>query len=319
MKKHIINFPTQFSYNPKIFNYSKISNKKFDRYIVGGMGGSGLAPYILSKETKHNILVARDYQIYQKITPSTLYIANSFSGNTVEVITQLNTVIKKNIPSLVITTGGKILEIAKKHQIPYIKLPNPKITPRMALGYNIKALLKAMDDEIELYKISALRSLLNPLVLEETGKKIAEKIFKKVPVIYTTERNSFLSYIWKIKFNENSKIPAFASVIPESNHNELEGWGDGFQQLNFQDNFFVLFIKDNKDYIENKKRIKVLAKIMKSKKIDCYDINIKNKNRWEGIFNNIILSDWSSYHLADLYQINPERTKTIDDFKEKIS
>ena len=32
---------------------------------------------------------------------------------------------------------------------------------------------------------------------------------------------------WKTQINENGKLPAFSVQIPESNHNDLEGWGGG--------------------------------------------------------------------------------------------
>ena len=31
-------------------------------------------------------------------------------------------------------------------------------------------------------------------------------------------------YRWKCQFNENAKLPAFWSVLPEADHNEVVGW-----------------------------------------------------------------------------------------------
>jgi glucose/mannose-6-phosphate isomerase len=32
---------------------------------------------------------------------------------------------------------------------------------------------------------------------------------------------------WKTQLNENAKVPAFCSVLPELNHNEVVGWSEG--------------------------------------------------------------------------------------------
>ena len=32
------------------------------------------------------------------------------------------------------------------------------------------------------------------------------------------------AYRWKCQFNENAALPAFASVLPEADHNEVVGW-----------------------------------------------------------------------------------------------
>ena len=32
------------------------------------------------------------------------------------------------------------------------------------------------------------------------------------------------AYRWKCEFNENAELPAFASVLPEADHNEIVGW-----------------------------------------------------------------------------------------------
>ena len=32
---------------------------------------------------------------------------------------------------------------------------------------------------------------------------------------------------WKNQFNENAKVPAFVGVLPELDHNEIEGWSVG--------------------------------------------------------------------------------------------
>ena len=45
-----------------------------------------------------------------------------------------------------------------------------------------------------------------------------------VPVIAGAELAAAAAYRWKCQFNENASLPAFASVLPEADHNEVVGW-----------------------------------------------------------------------------------------------
>ena len=45
-----------------------------------------------------------------------------------------------------------------------------------------------------------------------------------MPVIAGTELAAAAAYRWKCQFNENAGLPAFASALPELDHNEVVGW-----------------------------------------------------------------------------------------------
>ena len=45
-----------------------------------------------------------------------------------------------------------------------------------------------------------------------------------VPVIAGAELAAAAAYRWKSQFNENASLPAFASPLPEADHNEVVGW-----------------------------------------------------------------------------------------------
>ena len=160
-----------------------------------------------------------------KISRDETLILSSYSGNTEEVISAFEKGIEHNLSIVIISTGGKLIELAKKHSISYIQMPDTNIQPRNAIGYSLKALLKVIGDEKTLEELSKLSESLNPSEYEEEGKELAEKLKSKVPVIYSSTRNMPIAYNWKIKFNETGKIPAFYNVFPELNHNEMAAYG----------------------------------------------------------------------------------------------
>ena len=66
-----------------------------------------------------------------------LYILlSSYSGNTEETIDFAEKAFSKKKYNLaIISTGGKLIEFAKTHNLPYILLPQGDIQPRVALVF----------------------------------------------------------------------------------------------------------------------------------------------------------------------------------------
>ena len=55
--------------------------------------------------------------------------------------------------------------------------------------------------------------------------EIADQIGDAVPVIYGADLTHPVAYRWKTQINENGKLPAFSSSLPEASHNEIRGVG----------------------------------------------------------------------------------------------
>ena len=49
---------------------------------------------------------------------------------------------------------------------------------------------------------------------------------RRPPVIYGAGATAAVARRWKTQVNENAKLPAFCSELPEANHNEICGWGE---------------------------------------------------------------------------------------------
>lgn len=320
MLEAIKNFPKQFSYNPKIENIKYYKSAK--KYIVLGMGGSHLAADILEIwDPGLKLLIHKNYNLpnlYKKDLKDHLVIANSYSGNTEEVISGLKQALKNNLNIIVIATGGKLIKLAKKNNLPYIQIPNTGIQPRSALGFNIIALLKAMKLNKGLKETKLLSKTLKVNKLKNKGKLLAKKLKNHIPVIYSSTQNINVSYNWKIKFNENTKIPAFYNAIPELNHNEMNGFDYIKTTKKLSNNFYFIFLKDRKDNKKNIKRMEVLARLYKKRGFSVVNIELDNKNILEKVFNNLLLADWTSYFLALEYNVDPEQVPMVEQFKKLI-
>lgn len=320
MREAILNFNKQFEFEPVIENAKKLQLNKF---IVGGMGGSHLAADLLKIwRPELDLIIHSDYglpAISDEELKSRLYIASSYSGNTEEVIEGLTQALAKGMPVLIISVGGKIIETAKAKTLPYILLPNTKIQPRAATGYSFLALLKAMGEEEALKVAQQISKTLDPKKLESQGKEIAEKLHGFVPIIYASAKNTAIAQNWKIKFNENGKIPAFYNVLPELNHNEMTGFDAQGKTRPLSEKFYFIFLEDKSDHPQIQKRMRVLQKLYSDRGLRVQTIDISNEDIFLKIFSSLILGDWASYYAALKYGIDPEPVPMVEEFKKLIA
>jgi glucose/mannose-6-phosphate isomerase len=318
--KIIYNFKNQLDWQPEIIG--KVKNKNLKKIIVCGMGGSHLAADILkSLNLNFEMVVWENYGL-PKINKLELkkyfIIIDSYSGNTEEALSSFYEAQKLNLNIGIITSSGKLLELAKRYNIPYIQIPHTGIQPRHALGYQILALLKFLEQKKLILEIKKIKNKINLKNLEKQGKKIASLIFKYIPIIYSSKENESLAYNWKIKFNESSKIPAFYNVFPELNHNEMQGFDILPQTQKLSENFYFLFLFDENDNLKIKKRIEITEKLYKARGLKTKIITLKEKNIWLKIFNALFLADWISYYLAKFYKTEFEKVKMVEEFKKLL-
>lgn len=312
----IKNFFGQFAWKPEIVNDD---GERFRKFLAVGMGGSNLAADLVRiLRPDLDIAVHRDYGLPEYLEADRLVLLCSHSGNTEEVIDAYNEAGKRNFKRMAIGAGGKLLELAEKDKTPYLRFPENKIQPRVALGFSFLALLKAIGDEKLLEASSLLAKTLKPADSEENGKKLAEGLRGFVPVIYASNRNKGLSYVWKVIFNETAKIPAFANVFPELNHNEMTGFDFNGETKPMNEKLAFIFLEDGADYSRITKRATVTIKLMSGKRFKVEKVVLTGSSPVEKIFNSIILAHFTAYHLALNYGVEPEAVPMVEDFKKLI-
>lgn len=316
----ILDFSRQFPVGLKTAEKVRVPGK-FRGVIVCGMGGSALpgdilAFYLEESRVELPLQIHRDYLLPREADKNHLTVCLSYSGNTEETLSAFKEALKKNLPLVAITSGGELGKLCQKHKIPYAKIPSG-IPPRLALGYQFASLVRILANTrllpaSSLNEAALLEKNLNPQEAEEAGKKLAEGISDKFPVIYASRKNKALARIWKISFNENSKTPSFSNVFPELNHNEMAGW------TNAPKDFHIIILRDETDEKNILKRMVSTAEIARQKgmAVDFTEIEGRGLNK---IFTGIILGNWASYYLALKKRIDPFEIKIIEDLKIKLA
>jgi len=329
MRKIILDFPKQFRIGVEAAKNVYLKSWTFlrppENIIVCGMGGSALPGDILVTLRPLDVFVYKSYRLPPQAGNESLIICISYSGSTEETLSAFQTAINRNLPIISITAGGKLAELSKKYKVPCVLLPPPFIPPRLALGEMLAALLKVLqnhnllEEEIveELLKVGAS---LKPEEFESRGKKLAKKIFKKIPIIYTSRRFREVGWIWKNSLNETAKILAICNYFPELNHNETVGfWKINEMQVENK-KLYVIILRDKKGtHPRVLKQMDITKDLINEEGIEVEFIDIEGETLLEKIFSSVILGFWTSYWLALEYKIDPTPIKQIEELKKRLA
>lgn len=318
MEEAIKNFHKQFEYEPIIRNSEKLKDK-YEHFILCGMGGSHLAAGIIKMQIPGiELYVHKDYDLPpydNEFFKKSLLIASSHSGNTEEVLSFLRAGIEKGYDVAVITTSGKLFEIAVSQQLPHIVIPDGGLEPRSALGFSSLALAKILRNDELLKQLKEVGKSIKPDILIQEGQSLAHVISNKTPVIYSSKQNLAIVYNWKIKFNETAKIPAFYNLFPELNHNEMQGFDDEENSSKFH----FIFLHDKTDHERIEKRMVVTSKIFEEKGFSVSNLELVGQNTLEKIFNSLLIADWTALEIAKSDAKNPQSVLMIEDFKQRLN
>ncbi|MGC9968757.1 MAG: SIS domain-containing protein [Minisyncoccia bacterium] len=319
----IKNYAKQFAYEPKVENAEKLGKKKFTKFIVAGMGGSHIAADIIKAwHPEVDVVVWRNYglpPLREKDLKEHLIILSSYSGNTEETVDAFTVAREKHCVVAVVAARGKLISLAQKFKVPYVQMPDFHMQPRLATGLSLLAMLAIMGEKAWLAEAKELATLLHTAREEHRGRDLAKRLHEAVPVIYSSARNGVIARNWKIKFNETGKIPAFYNVVPELNHNEMTGFDAKGRTTPLSRHFHFVFLKDGGDDRRITKRMSTLEKLYRDRGFKIEIVLLQGKNELHKIFGALNLADWTAYHTAKLYGVDPDQVPMVEEFKKLIA
>lgn len=328
LRKVILTEGSQFADILAIVDRMEIPRHALGRVMVSGMGGSALPANILRMVINDGAPQGRRVAVYQnrfyELPPEAyedcLNLICSHSGNTEETIAAFEQALAAGLPCVGISAGGVIERMCAAHGVPHVKLPIPfpHFQPRMATGHFVGAMLavlaKAGMTEDRREALLAAGTMLETIIpsQEAAGKELAATLVGATPVVYASTRFKALAMIWKIKFNENSKVPAFWNFFPELNHNEFVGF------TNPQGAFHILMLRDAHDHPRNLKRCEVTKGFLEAKGVAVTIVDMPEGDLLTRIFATLSLGDWTSYYLALAYGQDPTPVAMVEDLKKAL-
>ena len=306
--------------------------RNYNSIVFSGLGGSAIgADFIrsyLEEEVETPIIVNRDYTIPGIVNENTLFIVSSYSGNTEETLSAYEFAKKKKANIMSLSSNGKLMDLSVKSDIPFMRIPG-RLAPRAALAYGTipflcvfakLGIIRWKSSEIK-EAVRLLSNLRGKLRLEvparkNLAKKIASRIYGKIPIIYGADR--YIDVVvtrWRGQLAENSKTLSFGHVLPEMNHNEIVGWQNPKKLLK---SLIVLLLRDSGDHPRVAKRMEITKDIIKKMGTKVIEVNSTGKGLLARMFSLVCIGDWVSFYLAALNGVDPTPVKRITYLKKKL-
>jgi len=292
--------------------------------VVAGMGGSAiggdLAAAIVGDRARAPIRTVRDYRLPSWLGPDTLVLCASYSGSTEETLSAYGAAGELGCRRAAATTGGELGERARADGVPVIGVPSGML-PRAAVQYMTAAALECatacgasppLRPELE-----AAADLLRGLA-EEWGpdapdqsqaKGLAARLHRAVPVVYGAGRTAAVARRWKAQFNENPSIQAFASELPEADHNEVCGYASA------ESPFAAVFLDDPGLDPRLRRRIDLTADVLQAGAAAVERVTARGEAPAERVLSLVLLGDLVSIYLSTLLGVDPSPMEAIDRLK----
>ena len=289
--------------------------------FVCGMGGSAiggdLAVAALADRLTKPLLVARSYELPPWAPAGSAVLCSSYSGETEETLACYAGAEALGAQRLVATTGGELAEQARTDGVPVIGLP-VGLQPRAAIGYMFcvaveLAALALAGPRIHT-EIDAAASHLGAAfgAAASRAREIAAEVGDGVPVIYGSDLTAPVAYRWKTQVNENAKSPAFSAVLPEADHNDLEGWSRAEQR------FAAIFLEDRDQHPRERRRLELTAKSIDPHAAGMVRLETEGETRTERLLHAVMLGDLVSIELATRRGVDPLPVERIESFKREL-
>jgi glucose/mannose-6-phosphate isomerase len=326
MEKMIERFPAQLEEALEIAGKVNLARHSapLRSVFISGLGGSGIGGTFVSEfvrsECKLPVVVSKGYHAPRWVNKHTLAICSSYSGNTEETLSTFEQLLGTGAKIVCIASGGKLIELAKQHQLDYVQVPSGWSSPRACMGYSIVAQLavlrgaKLISNKIfgQVAK-SAAALAKDQAAIRKSAAKIAAQIGNRTPVIYAADHNEAVAIRWRQQINENAKMLCWHHVLPEMNHNELVGWRDQ------RDDVAVIWLRNKDDYQRTAIRTDITKGVTDKLSKNSVEIWSKGKSAVEKAFYLVHLGDFISVELAAARGVDPIEINVIDYLKGALA
>ena len=297
--------------------------KDIDNVVFSGMGGSGaigdLFSSILSKSNVHTTVV-KGYELPKTVDKNTLVVITSISGNTIEVLTTLESATKKDCSVIAFSSGGRMESFCTKNNVEFRKIPQIH-SPRASFPSYVYSILKTLNSIIPIKKQEITNSLEK---LELVSKEISSENLSDtnpslnlanwitgIPIIYYPWGLQAAAIRFKNSLQENAKTHAIIEDIIESGHNGIVSWEK-------PSDIIPIMIEGKDDHIKTKERWTILRQYFEENNITYKEISSLEGGILSKIMSLIYLLDYATIYYAARLGINPSPIKSIDFIKERL-
>ena len=304
-------------------DYDSIDFGTINHIVFAGMGGSGaigdIMGSILSKTNIH-VDIVKGYLLPNTVSPNSLIIATSVSGNTMETLNILESSKQSTRKIIAFSSGGKMETYCKEKNIEYRKIPLLH-SPRASFTGFLYSILKILYPMLPIKKESVYESI---EVMKDLSKKISSsnlsednpalslaKWINGMPTVYYPWGLQAAAIRFKNSLAENAKTNAILEDVIESCHNGIVSWEKPEKTQ-------PILLQGIDDYFKTKERWNLLKEFFEENKIEYKEIHSINGNILSKLIHLIYLFDYVSIYHAVLSNIDPTPVKPIDFIKKRL-
>jgi hypothetical protein len=138
-------------------------------------------------------------------------------------------------------------------------------------------------------------------------------------IFISPDLNTFLlslAYLIKAAVNEGAKLPCFVNIIPEANHNEIQGFVSTIKDREVG-NFTFLFITSPKDHPRVARRFAVMTALYHEEGFGIAGLSNDHTNHTK-VFELILTGYFAATFLAIARNVDTYKTPFIVKFKDRI-
>jgi glucose/mannose-6-phosphate isomerase len=150
---------------------------------------------------------------------------------------------------------------------------------------------------------------------DSEAKALARALHGTVPVVAGAELAAAAAYRWKCQFNENAALPAFASVLPEADHNEVVGWAASRELGRLS----CVILEDPQAHPRNRLRAELTAGIASDGAASVLRVSARGSSPLERLVSLVLLGDLVSLYAAVLRGVDPVNIGPLNDLKAALA
>jgi glucose/mannose-6-phosphate isomerase len=309
--------------------------KKVKNIVVCGMGGSRFTPKTIKELYIDRITIPYEiidgYDLPAYVGPETLVILSSYSGSTEEIYSCGKQAVEKKALLTGLAHGGKVIELLVSQNAPYYQFDanyNPCGQPRIGGGYLLMghlAFLKTLGflsidgkeviEAIEFAKKLGITMNGAIATTDNPAKQLAHVLMDKHVFLIAGEHirgavNGFANQI-----NETAKMISDFRYIPELNHHLLEGLMR--PETLHQSGLFV-FLTSTLYSEKIQKRFTITKDVVEKQNVQTKEIRLAGNTTLSQVLELFVLSSYTTFYLAMLYDTDPVAIPWVDYFKEQL-
>jgi len=299
---------------------------------VCGMGGSGIAGDVLqaiaAPRASIPVAVVKGYQLPSWVGPDTLCIFLSYSGNTEETLACFKQAEARDARLVVVSTGGALAARATDRGVA-VMTPVAGLQPRAAFASLVAPVLIVaqrlgiLDDvadevaETEHVLRDRARALGGDVpTADNEAKRLAERLDGGLPWIWGQDGIlAAAAARWRTQLNENAKVPAISSVLPELDHNEIAGWDPGVAAMK---DIVLVTLRDTDEHPRVATRIGLTLRAMSHRVGGIAEAYATGVSPLARLMSAVLLGDFTSVYLALRRGVDPTPVEALERVKNEL-